>query len=145
VKVQAAQFEAAVDASSERALNQFPDLRVEGSEMYNLLGDEIILARSKGDDILKYPDWPEKIAIRTAEKLKRTAGVVLNPSNQPQPASQIPAPPPQGVRMPGSPIGPGAQVAQLNAATAAAELVQMDPDEQIRALELADRRLQSRR
>jgi hypothetical protein len=143
-KAQIVQFEAAVDASSARALAQFPELTVEGSDFYNLISDEIILARSKGDDILNYPDWPEQIAIRTSEKLKRTTGVVSNPPNQPAPAAQIPAPPPSGVRMPGTLIGPGAQVAQLNAASAAAELEQMDPDEQIRALELADRRMQRR-
>jgi len=144
-KEQVTRFEAAVDASSERALKQFPDLTVEGSELYNLLGDEIILARSKGDDILKYPDWPEKIAIRTSEKLKRTTGAVSNPPTQPDPTPQIPAPPPPGVRMPGSLVGPGNQAVQLNAVTAAAELETMDPDAQLRALELADRRLQGRR
>lgn len=141
---QFAAFEAGVDASTARAMAAYPDLGVEGSAAFSAVEDAIILARAKGDDIFNQSDWPEQIAKRTLDRLSGTPGAVQNSPTKPAPAAQIPAPLPTGVRMPGSLVGSGAQAEQLNAISAAAELEKMSPDEQIRALELADRRLAGR-
>ena len=138
---QFAAFEAGVDASTDRAMALYPELSVEGSAAFSAVEDAIILARAKGDDIFNQSDWPEQIAKRTLDRLPGTTGAVQNSPIKPAPAAQIPAPLPTGVRMPGSLVGSGAQAEQLNAISAAAELEKMSPDEQIRALELADRRL----
>jgi hypothetical protein len=141
---QFAAFEAGVDASSERAVEMHPDLGVEGSVAFSAVEDAIILARAKGDDIFNQSNWPEQIAKRTLERLPGTAAVVKNSATKPEAQVQIPAPLPKGVRMPGSLVGSDAQATQLTAISAAAELEKMDPDEQIRALELADKRLAGR-
>jgi hypothetical protein len=141
---QFAAFEEGVDVSSARAVELFPDLGIEGSAAFSAVEDAIILARAKGDDIFNQSNWPEQIAKRTLERLPGTAAAVQNSATKPEAQVQIPAPLPKGVRMPGSLVGSDAQATQLTAISAAAELEKMDPDEQIRALELADKRLAGR-
>lgn len=129
------QWEADEAASRDRALTKYGEKMTDPDSAFaDYIEVEIALAERKNDHILSQPDWPEKIADRVNAKYFNGKEAAHSTS---QPPSQIPPAPPPGVRLPGSPVGNGAQTVALTAAAAAAELAKMPDDLRFAALERA--------
>jgi hypothetical protein len=126
------------DVSRNRAIELYPELSDPGSEFYLLAEDEIVLAEHKKDAIFSSPDWPEKIADRVSSKYGRKFGGGYAEPDGNRASSRIPSPPPRGVRMPGSPVGPAANTAAVTARSALAQLSQLSLEEQDAVLALLD-------
>lgn len=138
-----AKQKAAEDLSVDRAMAKYGELMTDPeSEFGDYIEVEIALAERKNDSILSQPDWPEKIADRVFGKYFN-GSQAANSAHEP-PASPIPPPPP-GIRLPGSPVGSGANSTVPTAAAASIELSKLTPEERIAALTLADERSANRR
>ncbi|HYF33993.1 MAG TPA: hypothetical protein VD994_01780 [Prosthecobacter sp.] len=121
----------AEDVCRASVITLFPQLSDPESEFSQLVEDEIVIAENRQPDLFLSPDWPEKIAIRVNEKHgKKFGGGAAEPGGG-RASRTIPNPPPRpGVRMPGSPVGPGANTSTLTAHTALAAFDQLSLEEQ---------------
>jgi hypothetical protein len=129
------------------AVAAHPALADAQSEFARLVDDEMILAEHRQDAVLFHPDWPEKIAARVAEKHGGTfgGGTAEPGSGAVQARMAVPPPPPRpGVRLPGSPVGPGANTVTLTAKTALAEFDRLTLEQQDAVLTALDVSFQRR-
>lgn len=135
-----AEFVAGEDASRGRVLEQYGVLlRDPQSEFNHLLDAEIALAERRNDAILSSADWPEKIASRTYQKYEvLMGGGVADPWGERQ-GNRAASAPRTGVRMPGSPVGVGANSTALTASAALSEFERLSPEEQKSVLDQLDR------
>jgi hypothetical protein len=118
---------------------RFGEVMVAEDGMFNsLLDAEILLAEKADDIILHYSDWPEKIASRTFEKYGALLGGGAADPGGGWSGEVTPRAPRMGVRMPGSPVGGGANSMALTASAALAEFEKLDPEEQRRVLDRLD-------
>lgn len=126
-------------ASRERALSRYSSLLENPENEFNdWLDVEIALADKREDAILSSPDWPEKIADRTFQKYKaRTGGGAVDPEFGL--FERTPLAPRPGVRMPGSPVGGGANSMALTASAALSEFEKLSPEEQKSVLDRLDK------
>lgn len=134
-------FQAGEEASRNVVKSLYGELLADPDSPFNeLLDVEIALAERKNDPILNKPDWPEKIAKRTYEKHKATlgGGKQADP-DQPGADDEIPpAPPKREVRLPGSPVGGGANTTALTPTAALAEMETLSPDQQAALLDVLE-------
>lgn len=140
VSARVAEFAAAEDSSRERALQRYAQyLETADSEFNDWLEVEVALAEKRNDPILNTPDWPEKIADRTFQRhMARTEGGTADFERDgglqsSRPAGRL------GVRMPGSPVGGGANSMALTASAAMSEFERLSPEEQKDVLDRLDR------
>lgn len=119
------------DESRDKVLTKYAEFTSDPEHNFNLLLDmEVTRAEKAHDPILQSPDWPEKIADRVFEKHKELLGYVnSDPKDDDVPAT-IPLAPRSGVRLPGAPVGGGANSAALTASAALSEFDKLSPDEQ---------------
>ncbi len=127
-------------ASQERMEAQYGEwLNNPESPFHEWVEMEIALAEKRKDDIFYYPDWPEKIAGRALQRHQsRNGGGPADPNAGDFHETTPPAPR-QRVRMPGSPVGGGANSLALTASAALSEFEKLDPEEQKGVLDRLDR------
>lgn len=140
VSARVEEFAMAEDSSRERALQRYADfLETPDSEFNDWLDVEIALAEKRNDPILNSPDWPEKIADRTFQRhMVRSGGGTADFERDrglhaSRPSGRT------GVRMPGSPVGGGANSMALTASAAMSEFERLSPEEQKDVLDRLDR------
>lgn len=139
-EAEVAAFKVTEDAARERVVTRYGDLMAAKDGVFNFLLDaEIALAERVDDDILYHPDWPEKIADRTYAKHGALMGGGTADPERGLSGERTPPAPRMGVRMPGSPVGGGANSMALTASAALTEFERLDPDEQRRVLDRLDR------
>lgn len=138
-------FEAEETESRTRALSKYGEYMTDPtSEFSDLLDVEILLAEKKNDPILTKSDWPEKIADRTYEKHKARFGDGNAAPDEPEAAQTIPPVPKREIRLPGSPVGGGANSTALTPQAAFAELDNLSPEQQAALLEKLEARTSAR-
>lgn len=122
----------------------FPDLRDEGSELYQEYAAQHALAIANGDPVFNSPDWSQKLVDRANNRLARLTGSASPapqrqpaPVNQPSPGRQ-PVPPTKPSRPVGSLGGSGADGPPLNSQQLQSLIESADPEALEAALSAPD-------
>ncbi|TDU62483.1 hypothetical protein EI77_04707 [Prosthecobacter fusiformis] len=136
------EYEAQEAASRGQVERMYGELMGSEESLFNtLLGAEILLAEQQKDPIFKSADWPENIARRTMEKHGAyLGGGAADPERLSGSDLRMPKAPRTGVRMPGSPVGGGANSMALTASAAMTEFEKLSPEEQRDVLDQLDKK-----
>lgn len=136
-----AEFSQTEEASRSRALGKYAELLNDPGCGYGEWVDvEVALAERRRDPVLNFPDWPEKIADRSYKRYLAE----IEGGGKADSWSEGGMEPPDlgrrtGVRMPGSPVGGGANSMALTASAALSEFDQLGPEEQTEVLRRLDK------
>lgn len=138
-QTQDAGWKQAEEASRARVMDRFGEQMTDpSSEFADYVEAEIILAERKNDTILQTPDWPEKIAERVNSKYFGGKPAAHSPVDEPDEPT-IPAPPPKGVRMPGTPLGSQSQPVAMSVQDALAQLDRLPEEQRLEVLAMAEK------
>lgn len=136
-----ADFSKTEEVSRGRALGKYAELLNDPGSGYGEWVDvEVALAERRRDPVLNFPDWPEKIADRSYKRYLAE----IEGGGRADSWSEGGMEPPDlgrrtGVRMPGSPVGGGANSMALTASAALSEFDQLGPEEQTEVLRRLDK------